>query len=96
MNRPSFGRGIQAAPAPHPQQAATAMEEVIRVGEARIASIKAQMTAYKDMTAELRDLEEIVAAAKAKLAPPLAVVPPPEPPPPPEPGKVHTGPAKRA
>jgi hypothetical protein len=96
MNRPSFGRGIQAAPVHPPQQAGSAIEEIVRVTKARIASIDAQMTAYRDMTEERASLVTILAAAEAKLPPPLAVVPPPEPPPPPEPGKVHTGPAKRA
>ena len=94
MNRPSFGRGVSNLVPP--QQSGSTIDEIIRTAKARIASIDAQMTAYRDMTDERAALKELVSAAEAKKAPPVAVVPPPEPPPPPEPGKVTTGPSKRS
>lgn len=90
-----FGRnGAQ----PHPmgaQQSGSSIEEIIRTAKARIATIDAQMTAYRDMTEERASLMSIISTAEAKLPPPVAVDPPPPPAPPTDPGKVVVGPSKR-
>jgi outer membrane protein TolC len=84
MHRPPapFGPRI-----PQQQQAGSTIEELIRTAKARIASIDAQMTAVRDMTAERASLAAIVANAEAQLAPPgpplaaeQAAPPAPEPP----------------
>ena len=67
MNRPMFAQRGQGVPAQ--QTGLTPIEDLIRTAKARIATIDAQMTAFRDMSAERASLVTIVEVAEAQLAP---------------------------